>query len=666
MSAGLLVIAVACDGDSPVALMGSGCILDSDCQAPLVCAYERCHAACEETRDCPEGSRCVVVDKPLSVCQLEDEQTCAFTSDCPAGQICAPDLECHMQCLASEDCPAGEVCVDNACALPEELVDGKLPGAAPPDEPECYYDSQCPEGLECREGSCKVPCLGDADCPVNHLCTDDGQCELDPTKVPCVPGEQDSCDCPTGGIGYQICTPAFTPGPCLGCQSGTGASGNGGNGASSSGGTGGMSTSSSGGGGNGGVGGSTTSSTGGGGSGGTGGSTTSSSTGGGGSGGTGGSTTSSSAGGGGSGGTSGPTTTSTTGGGGNGGSGGITTSTTSTGGLGGGATMTSTGTVTAGLTSDFTVTRFDEALPFDPSWLAGAYRGPSVLATGGLGPRPSGVHVEAESFSSAGTIVVGGHYAEAGVSPMRRGIAYEEDASGRVAWSLSLEGEGEQLVLGVASRGELRAVCGVFRGELTVQGERLASEGGWDGFVLVVDARGRVVAVEQLGGPGDQVASAVQLTSTGILVVAGAFERDLSIGSATLESQGGRDAFTVWLTSATGYVGAVRWGGAGDEAATRMVVTDASVVVAGHTTQRGDSDAFVAWARPEGLSDLRILGGAGVQSVLELALDVDGFPWVTAFSAFDLSPVLGPTPALDPGWAGPSLRGARYLFGLPR
>ena len=84
-----LVLAAACTSDDPpLAKLAEGCLINSDCNAPLVCAFQRCHNACESTRDCPPGLRCVASDGPLHVCQLEEERICLYNSDCPEGQVC--------------------------------------------------------------------------------------------------------------------------------------------------------------------------------------------------------------------------------------------------------------------------------------------------------------------------------------------------------------------------------------------------------------------------------------------------------------------------------------------------------------------------------------------------------------------------------------------------
>ena len=109
-----------------------GCAINSDCAQPLVCAFNRCHDACETTRDCPPRLGCVFV-KDIDtgtvlgkVCQLPDEVPCRLNTDCRGAQICAVDGRCRNQCGVAQDCVRNQVCADGACADPSEvpLVDG--------------------------------------------------------------------------------------------------------------------------------------------------------------------------------------------------------------------------------------------------------------------------------------------------------------------------------------------------------------------------------------------------------------------------------------------------------------------------------------------------------------------------------------------------------------
>jgi hypothetical protein len=70
----------ACSGDpEPVQVaLAQGCTINSDCVAPLVCAFKRCHDECNESRDCPNDQHWMVSDRPFHVCQLPVEETCSY------------------------------------------------------------------------------------------------------------------------------------------------------------------------------------------------------------------------------------------------------------------------------------------------------------------------------------------------------------------------------------------------------------------------------------------------------------------------------------------------------------------------------------------------------------------------------------------------------------
>jgi len=127
-----LVAVPSCSSDEDArrraANLAEGCVLNSDCTDPLVCAFGRCHEQCAESRDCPAGDRCVLSVGGAHVCQLDDEKSCLAKSQCQGSQSCAVDGECRDECTSPSDCVSGQQCADGVCADPEELDDtGKLP-----------------------------------------------------------------------------------------------------------------------------------------------------------------------------------------------------------------------------------------------------------------------------------------------------------------------------------------------------------------------------------------------------------------------------------------------------------------------------------------------------------------------------------------------------------
>jgi hypothetical protein len=230
------------DEESALSLLGSGCLLNSDCDAGLACVFQRCHVQCKTSADCPLASdgerlRCVLGDKPEHVCQLEEERDCAYHSECPGSQVCGPDGECRDECLDDRDCVEGQSCLaQGVCADLEELGDnGLLAETDPPPEQKtgfpCAYDSQClgkaPAGgpeYVCKDGGCNYACYDNVDCDPNFTCEPDdadvatpGACVLAGQGgiIYCIPGEQKACNCWPTGDGVQICKPFGEGfGPC--------------------------------------------------------------------------------------------------------------------------------------------------------------------------------------------------------------------------------------------------------------------------------------------------------------------------------------------------------------------------------------------------------------------------------------------------------------------
>ncbi len=171
---------VACSpsssSDLAKAALGDGCVINSDCASPFVCAFRLCHVQCVDSRDCPSGARCMTSDRPSNVCQLEKEKRCTTNAQCPEGKTCALDNECRDKCAAARDCIPGQQCVSSSCVEPTELVNGKLPnsqavdgGVSVPGQP-CVYNSDCESPLVCLNSFCATECFKAVDCALGQLC----------------------------------------------------------------------------------------------------------------------------------------------------------------------------------------------------------------------------------------------------------------------------------------------------------------------------------------------------------------------------------------------------------------------------------------------------------------------------------------------------------------
>jgi hypothetical protein len=171
------VTAIACGGGDDAAHVGldvdQGCLINSDCRSPLVCAFRKCHQQCKTQVDCMHVQRCVASDKPYHVCQLPDEAACTLNSQCDGQEVCGVDGQCRDQCAADRDCTGGQTCVLETCAIPTELTEaGTLPVTQMTPEPgaPCSYDSQCQPPLVCRSGTCEWQCRTSRDCAAGYAC----------------------------------------------------------------------------------------------------------------------------------------------------------------------------------------------------------------------------------------------------------------------------------------------------------------------------------------------------------------------------------------------------------------------------------------------------------------------------------------------------------------
>lgn len=201
------------DQRAALAVLGGVCLINSDCGESLICAFKRCHDACDTSRDCEHGERCVEGPKSRNVCQLPEEQSCSKFGGCAGGQVCGVDAECRDQCTTERDCIAEQVCSLGTCADKTELnAAGVLESSSsrPPAPAPCSYDSDCPEKELCRGGTCRPGCSKDQDCEAGQACQA-GSCVSPPAPTGCV--HDSECDegdhCASG-----ICqTPAKPPEP---------------------------------------------------------------------------------------------------------------------------------------------------------------------------------------------------------------------------------------------------------------------------------------------------------------------------------------------------------------------------------------------------------------------------------------------------------------------
>lgn len=207
-------LAAGCSPDraaeARLAELSQECLVNSDCAAPLMCVFERCHVECVTTKDCDGTQRCVGALEPERVCQLEQESTCKTSADCAGGFVCSQDGACRDVCASDAECVGEQSCTKGVCAELAELDDnGELPRVLA--QQDCRLGSDCDAGSICLQGVCSPQCRSDRDCAAGETCAD-GTCQAPEPEVQC--SCREDVDCAAG----ETCDGcACQPGPAPEC-----------------------------------------------------------------------------------------------------------------------------------------------------------------------------------------------------------------------------------------------------------------------------------------------------------------------------------------------------------------------------------------------------------------------------------------------------------------
>ncbi len=184
----------------------SACARNSDCAGTLVCSNRhRCEVQCVEQRDCLEAQICdhgscadkSAIPETGTPTGAKQGELCVLNSDCDAPLVCIGQ-HCTEECRQDRDCRDGESCQDHTCRRAgsdaggdggsSDTGDGGDGGsgdtgsgdatvdATPADAPpgygkSCVYRSDCPAPLICRaSGLCAYECNADVDCASSQTC----------------------------------------------------------------------------------------------------------------------------------------------------------------------------------------------------------------------------------------------------------------------------------------------------------------------------------------------------------------------------------------------------------------------------------------------------------------------------------------------------------------
>jgi hypothetical protein len=181
-------------------------------------------------------------------------------------------------------------------------------------------------------------------------------------------------------------------------------------------------------------------------------------------------------------------------------------------------------------------------------------------------------------------------------------------SAGTHTWSKLFGDSGAQYGKAVAIDGTGDViVTAEFAGSVDFGGGTLTSAGATDiGIAKLAAADGAHVWSKRFGDASSQAPLAIDVNSSGVVVLAGRYAGTVNFGGSSLTSAGGEDVFIVKFTSGGVHHWSGRFGGASDQSAEAVTYDDSGNVIiggrfagtvdfgGGTLTSAGNLDAFVA------------------------------------------------------------------------
>lgn len=215
-------------------------------------------------------------------------------------------------------------------------------------------------------------------------------------------------------------------------------------------------------------------------------------------------------------------------------------------------------------------------------------------------------------------------YTSAGISDA---FLVKLDNQGEVLWSVAFGGVGADECRDVATDSEGNSYVAGYLGStgVAIQDETISSLGGYDVLVLKFSPDGDLLWARTYGSATNDQAKAIAVDNDGNVTVAGYFQASMVVGSSTLVSSSGLDAFVFKLNTNGDPLWAAQAGGPGQTEA-RAIAVDPSgnTYVSGYfygneisagglsATGAGTTDVFVVKFNETGsVLDLKAYGSTG-------------------------------------------------------
>ena len=200
-------------------------------------------------------------------------------------------------------------------------------------------------------------------------------------------------------------------------------------------------------------------------------------------------------------------------------------------------------------------------------------------------------------------------------------------SNGDYLWAKRLGGASSEFGGGVAVdlSGDL-FLAGTFYADVDFGAGTLPNAGGSDLFVARFDAQGGLVWSRRFGGAGNEGASGIMVHDDGRLAVGGTFDGAMDLGGGTLTSAGGTDVFLMGLSGDGGHQWSVRCGGVEPDDGPVALLADSA----------GNAFAALHFRDSATCTGSSSLGSAGSMDILMVSVSPGGtLRWVESFGGAD-------------------------------